>query len=445
MSSILRNTLIVIGMVVAVVIGVAVYLYIGNPAEMTMAEVSGTDPVIADAKPEEFPTVKLIEPSGWAEGDAPVAAEGLAVARFAEGLEHPRAMLVLANGDVLVAEASAPPSKADSLKDKAMTWGMKKVGAGVPSPNRIVLLRDADGDGLAETRNILVEGLNSPFGMVAHDGLLYVANNDALVSFPFEPGQTRIDAKPTRLMDLPKGGLHWNRNLALDPEDGRLYVSVGSATNIAEEGMELEKGRAAIHEFDIASGQGKIFASGLRNPVGLAFNPDSGELWTTVNERDMLGSDGPPDYLTNVPIGAQYGWPWIYWRFEFDPRVDAPMPHYLKEYTRYPEYSLGPHVAPLGLVFAGDEPLAKRFSSGAFVARHGSWNRKPVSGYDVVFVGFDDRGNPLEAQPVPVLTGFLDGEDHAHGRPTMLALDRSGALLVSDDTGGIIWRVSAAK
>ncbi|WP_066558038.1 PQQ-dependent sugar dehydrogenase [Croceicoccus bisphenolivorans] len=443
MSSKLRNTLIAVGMVVLILAGIAIYFIHGNPAEMTLDAVSGTDPVIAEPNYEKVPTVKLLGASGWPDGATPVAADGLQVARFATGLDHPRAMLTLENGDVLVAETNSPPREANGLTGKIMEWMMDKVGAGVPSANRIILLRDGDGDGVAETRSVLLSGLNSPFGMVAHDGKLYVANTDALVSFPFEPGQVKIEAEATKLMDLPGGGGHWARNIVLSPDEEHLYISVGSASNIGESGMDKEAGRAAIHEFDIASGTHRLYGSGIRNPTGLAFNPDSGELWTTVNERDMMGSDGPPDYLTNVPIGVHYGWPWIYWRFEYDGRVEAPMPQYLQEYVRYPEYSLGAHVAPLGLVFADGGKLGEKFASGAFVARHGSWNRKPVSGYDVVFVGFDDRGNPLEQLPVPVLTGFLDGNDDAHGRPTMLAWDQTGALLVSDDTGGIIWRVTA--
>lgn len=445
MSSKLRNALIAFAMVAVIIAGVVIYFLRGDPAELSLDAVSGTDPIIVDPNYERIPTFKLLEPSGWAQGDAPIPAEGLAVARFAQGLVHPRAMTVLANGDVLVAETNSPPRETESLKDKVKAYLMEKVGAGVPSPNRITLLRDGDGDGAAEEKHVLLEGLNSPFGMVAHEGKLYVANTDSLVAFPFQPGATKIAAQAEKLMDLPGGGDHWARNLVLDAETQRLYVSVGSATNIGDEGMEREAGRAAIYEYDIDTGAHRIFATGLRNPTGLAFNPDSGELWTTINERDMLGSDGPPDYLTNVPIGAQYGWPWIYWRFEYDARVEAPMPKYLQEYTRYPEYALGAHVAPLGLVFAQGDSLGERFASGAFVARHGSWNRRPPAGYDVVFVGFDERGNPLDALPVPVLTGFLDGEDEAHGRPTMLAWDSGGGLLVSDDTGGMIWRVTARR
>ena len=442
MTSKLRNTLIAIAMVAAILIGLAAYFIHGSPAEMSLAEGTGTDPVIALPNYETVPTVKLVTPSGWEAGDAPVPAKGLSVTRFAEGLDHPRAMLTLDNGDVLVALTNAPPSEAKSLKDRIMKFFMAKVGAGVPSANQIVLLRDADGDGRVEARSVLLEGLNSPFGMVAHDGKLYVANNDAVLAFPFAPGQTKIDAAPVKVMDLPKGGIHWTRNLVLSPDGAHIYVAIGSASNIGELGMELEQGRAAIYEIDTATNVNRIYGAGLRNPVGMDFNPDSGELWTVVNERDMMGSDGPPDYLTNVPIGVNYGWPWIYYRFEYDGRVEAPMPQYLQEYVRYPEYALGAHTAPLGLVFAGEVALGGPFASGAFVARHGSWNRKPVSGYDVVFVRFDTLGNPLEQQPIPVLTGFLDGDDKAHGRPTMLTWDKTGALLVSDDTGGVIWRVS---
>ncbi len=442
MTSKLRNALIAIAMVTAIIVGLAAYFIHGSPAEMALAKGTGTDPVIALPNYESVPTMKLVTPSGWAAGDAPVAASGLAVTRFAEGLDHPRAMLTLDNGDVLVALTNAPASEAKSLTDRVMKYFMGIVGAGVPSPNQIVLLRDADGDGKAETRSILLKDLNSPFGMVAHDGKLYVANTDAVLAFPFVPGQTQIDAAPAKVMDLPQGGNHWSRNLVLSPDGEHIYVAVGSASNIGENGMDLEEGRAAIYEIDTETHANRIFGAGLRNPVGMDFNPDSGELWTVVNERDMMGSDGPPDYLTNVPIGVNYGWPWIYYRFEYDSRVEAPMPQYLQEYVRYPEYALGAHTAPLGLVFAGKVALGGPFASGAFVARHGSWNRKPLSGYDVVFVGFDKLGNPLEKQPIPVLTGFLDGDDSAHGRPTMLTWDRTGALLVSDDTGGVIWRVS---
>ena len=275
------------------------------------------------------------------------------------------------------------------------------------------------------------------------DGKLYVANHDALIRFDYEEGATAITGEPEKLMDLPPAGNHWMRNLVLSPDNSTIYVAVGSASNIGESGMEIEEGRAAIHEYDIASGSHRLFGAGLRNPNGLDWNPWTGELWTTVNERDMLGSDLVPDYMSNVPVGAQYGWPWFYWGDVMDERVDHPMPNYLVEYTRRPEMALGPHVAALGLVFSREGTMmGPRFANGAFVARHGSWNRKPPAGYDLVFVQFDLRGNPT-GKPVPVLESFLTPEGQTHGRPTWLAWDKTGALLLSDDTAGIIWRIIA--
>ena len=443
MNPVLKKALIFIGVLVLVLAVVGYFLLRGNQAEFTDAQLTGPDPVIAEADEETIPTMGLAEPIGWNDDAAPTPAEGLSVNRFAEGLTHPRTMLVLDNGDVLVAETNSQPREAKGITGFVMKHLMGRVGAGVPSPDRIVLLRDRDGDGVSDAKTELLGGLKSPFGMVVRNGRLIVANTDAVLSFPFEPGDTRIDGEPWQLMALPGGGNHWTRNLALDEEADKLYVSVGSASNIGEKGMDIEKGRAAIHEYDFAKQEARLFAAGLRNPTGLAINPDSRELWTTVNERDMLGPDGPVDYLTNVPVGAQYGWPWVYWKNIIDDRVEAPMPQFLTEYTRRPEYALGAHTAPLGLVFARNGGLGGKFINGAFVARHGSWNRKPLSGYDVVFVPFDGRGNTQGETPLPVLTGFIgnDGDD-ANGRPAMLAWDRTGALLVSDDTAGIIWRVS---
>ena len=319
----------------------------------------------------------------------------------------------------------------------------REAGAAVPSPNQLVLLRDADGDGVAETRAVLREDLASPSGIAWGDGSLYVANHDAVLRFDYEPGATTLEGAPEKLMDLPAAGNHWMRNLVLNPDNTRLYVAVGSASNIGESGMEAEQGRAAIHEINLETGRSRQYAAGLRNPNGLAWNPWNGELWTTVNERDMLGSDLVPDYMSNVPVGAQYGWPWLYWGDVVDDRVDAPMPNFLVEYTRRPEYALGPHVAALGLAFTREgSTMGEAFGQGAFIARHGSWNRKPPSGYDVVFVRFDDRGNP-SGKPVQVLESFLAGDGKTRGRPTWVAWDRTGALLVSDDTAGIIWRVTA--
>ena len=416
----------------------------GNPADLSVNQVAGTDPELVDPQPEKIPTVGIAQPIGWTAGAAPTAAAGLTVTRFAEGLDHPRILYRLPNGDVLVALTNAPPgNKPGGIKGWIMGLLFKQAGAAVPSPNQIVLLRDADGNGQAESRSVLREGLSSPSGMAWHDGTLYVADHDALLAFSYALGQTRISGTAKKLMDLPGGGNHWMRNLLLSPDGTRLYVAVGSASNIGERGMDAETGRAAIWEYDIASGVARQYAAGLRNPNGLAWNPQTGELWTTVNERDQLGSDLVPDYLTNVPVGAQYGWPWLYYRSHIDDRVTAPMPAYLMEYARDPEFALGPHVAALGLKFSGEgDRMGTAFANGAFIARHGSWNRKPASGYDVVFVNFDARGNPT-GKPVPVLTGFLTGDGTTHGRPTWVEWDKTGALLVSDDTGGIVWRVIA--
>jgi glucose/arabinose dehydrogenase len=435
-------TLLVLLLVLAVAIWWALR---GDAAKHSVDEVSGEDPVLAQADPQTVPTVKVFKPVGWGEGAAPEAAEGLAVNRFAEGLEHPRIIYPLPNGDILVAESNAPERVVAGgwLTNLVAGFLFRKAGAGEPSPDKLVLLRDADGDGTAEARTVLRDDLASPGGMAWVDGKLYVANHDSLVRFDYQPGATTLEGEPEKVMNLPGGGNHWMRNILVSPDGAKLYVTVGSASNIGEGGMEIEADRAAIHEFDIASGRSRPFAGGLRNPNGLAWNPWSGELWTTVNERDMLGSDLVPDYMTNVPVGAQYGWPWFYWGEVVDERVEHPMPNFLVEYTRKPEYALGAHVAPLGLVFTqSGTTMGPGFDHGAFVARHGSWNRKPAAGYDVVYVRFDERGNPV-GKPVPVLKSFLKNDDETHGRPTWVAWDRTGALLVSDDTAGIIWRVTA--
>lgn len=418
----------------------------GDPAELTVEQVSGTDPQLAAPDAQVIPTVAVARPVGWPDGEAPAAAEGLVVNRFAEGLEHPRVIYAMPGGDILVAESNAPErilGGGNAVTNWIAGLLFSRAGAAVPSPDRLVLLRDADGDGVAEARHTLRSDLSSPSGIAWHDGKLYVANHDAVLSFDYADGATTLAGAPTKLMDLPAAGNHWMRNIVLSEDGSKLYVAVGSASNIGEGGMEIEQGRAAIHELDLATGEARLFAQGLRNPNGLDWNPWNGELWVTVNERDQLGSDLVPDYLTNVPIGAQYGWPWVYWGDVFDERVEAPMPAYFTEYTRRPEYALGPHVAALGLAFTREgSRLGEAFGQGAFVARHGSWNRKPPAGYDVVFVRFDARGNP-EGKPLPVLESFLAGDGETHGRPTWVAWDRTGALLVSDDTANIIWRVVA--
>ncbi len=439
---------ILIGLVVIVLLlGVTGWwLLRGVPAQYSVAEVTGTDPKLAEPDPQTIPTVGIARPVGWAEGAAPEAAEGLQVNRFAEGIEHPRTVYTLPNGDVLVSLSNAPErilGGGNWLTNFVAAYLFREAGADVPSPNQVVLLRDGDGDGVAETRSVLRSGLASPSGLAYGDGKLYIANHDAVLAFDYELGATKLEGEPKKLMDLPPAGNHWMRNLLLSPDGKKLYVAVGSASNIAEGGIAAEENRAMIHEIDLPTGTSRPFGFGLRNPNGLAWSPWTDELWTTVNERDQLGSDLVPDYLTNVPIGTQYGWPWIYWGDKVDERVEAPMPQGIIDYIRTPEYALGPHVAALGLTFTGaGDRMGAKFGQGAFVARHGSWNRKPLSGYDVVFVNFDARGNP-EGKPVPVLTGFLNGDGTTKGRPTWVAWDKTGALLVSDDTGNIIWRVVA--
>ena len=418
----------------------------GDTAELSVAQVTGTDPVLAEPEAESFPTVNIAKPVGWPDDAVPDAAEGLQVARFAAGLDHPRVLYTLPNGDVLVTLTGAPPSGDGGGGIRGFIAGIlfARAGAGGDPANQLVLLRDANEDGVAEARTVLREDdLSSPSGIAWQDGTLYIANHNALLAFDYELGSTKVTGEPRKLMDLPGGGGHWMRNIILSPDGSRIYVAVGSVSNIGDEGMEVEQGRAAIWEYNLETNSARRFAEGLRNPNGLDWNPWSGELWTTVNERDMLGSDLVPDYLTDVPVGAQYGWPWIYWGDNFDRRVEIPQPRYLTEYTRRPAYALGPHVAALGLAFSrGGNTLGSAFGSGAFIARHGSWNRKPASGYDVVFVPFDGNGNPT-GKPQPVLTGFLTGDGETRGRPTWVAFDQTGALLVSDDTAGIIWRVSA--
>ena len=424
-----RKILLWVAIVLVALFALGWFLLRGDTAGLSVDEVSGDDPVLEDPEAETIPTINIAKPVGWAEDAVPSAAEGLAVTRFADGLDHPRIVYTMPNGDVLVTLTNRPAeSNPGGFVGMVMEWMMDRAGAGDASPDQLVLLRDADGDGAAETRKVLRDDLSSPSGIAWHDGTLYIANHDALLSFDYEPGAETLAGEPTKLMDLPPAGNHWMRNIVLNPEGTAIYIAVGSASNIGEGGMEAEQGRAAIWEYDLEAGRQRQFAVGLRNPNGLAWNPMSGELWTTVNERDMLGSDLVPDYLTNVPVGAQYGWPWVYWKDVFDRRVKAPVPAYLTEYARRPEYALGPHVAALGLVFSEEgNRMGEKFGRGAFIARHGSWNRKPASGYDVVYVAFDDRGNPL-GKPVPVLGGFLADDGTTRGRPTWVEWAGDGAL-----------------
>jgi glucose/arabinose dehydrogenase len=405
----------------------------------------GTSPVIPAPARTLIPTVHIAPAKGWPESAMPAPAKGFAVKAFAANLDHPRWLYVLPNGDVLVAETNAPPRPDDGkgIKGWIMKRMQKRAGAGVPSANRITLLRDADGDGIAETRSVLLEGLNSPFGMALVRGQLYVANTDAILRFPYRDGDIKINAKGVKVADLPGGTLnhHWTKNIVANRDGSRLYATVGSNSNVAENGMDKEERRAAILEVDPATGNTRVYASGLRNPNGMDWQPHSGALWTVVNERDELGSDLVPDYMTAVRDGGFYGWPYSYFGQHIDERVQPSRPDLVAKAIA-PDYALGAHTASLGLCFYSGNLFPARYTGGAFIGQHGSWNRKPRSGYKVVFVPFTN-GRPA-GLPEDILTGFVDGEGNALGRPVGVAVDRAGALLVADDVGNVIWRVTPA-
>jgi glucose/arabinose dehydrogenase len=419
----------------------------GDMATLPPAAGMGPTPVLPPPVSRLLPTVHVASAIGWANGATPQAAAGTRVAAFARDLEHPRWLLVLPNGDVLVAETNAPPKPDDGHGIKGWLMGlfMQRAGAGVASANRITLLRDTDGDGVADLRTVLLDGLLSPFGMALVGNSLYVANADAVLRFPYQPGDTHIQAAGTQLVALPGGPInhHWTKNLLASADGRSLYVAVGSNSNVAERGMAVEAERAAIWQVDLASGQHRVFASGLRNPVGMAWEPQTGALWASVNERDELGSDLVPDYLTQVQDGAFYGWPYSYYGTHVDARVTPQRPDLVAQ-ARVPDYALGAHTASLGLASSRGTSLPAAFANGMFVGQHGSWNRNPSSGYKVIFVPFAN-GRPQNAQPIDVLTGFLTPDGKAQGRPVGVALDRQGALLVADDVGNTIWRVSASQ
>jgi len=440
-----KRTLILIVLLILLACGGILYFaWRGVPANLSVDAVSGTKPTIGAPHKERIPLVDIATPVGWTKGEMPTPAKGLTVNAFAEGLDHPRWLYLLPNGDVLVAETNSPPREGGGFQAWAMGVLMGRAGAGTASANRITLLRDTDGDGKADQRSVLLQGLNSPSGMALVGNTLYVANTDALMAFPYVPGETKITAKGTKIVSYPGGGNHWARNVIASPDGTRLYVAIGSATNIGEEGLDKEDGRAAVLEVDPTKKAFRIFATGLRNPNGLAYEPSSGCLWTTVNERDMLGGDLVPDYMTCLEFGADYGWPQSYWGGYEDTRVEPPRPDRL-EYVKRPDYALGPHVAALGLTFADGVNLGPAYANGAFIGLHGSWNRTPASGYKVVYVPFGANGQPLpNAKPQDFLTGFRVG-DKAKGRPVAVIKDRTGALLVADDVGNSIWRVSGPK
>ena len=414
----------------------------GDTANLTVDEGSGPDPVLPEPSTGLLPTTHFADAEPWRGDQKPTAMQGAEVVAFAQGLDHPRWLHVLPNGDVLVAEANKPPNpdKSGGIVAIITQQLMEKAGSTVPSANRISLLRDTDGDGVADIHTPFLTGLSSPFGMALVGDDLYVAFYDALVRFPYTPGATTLVGTPGETVAaLPsmRGARHWTKSLIASPDGTKLYVGVGSASNVGEMGLAAEEGRAAVWEFDVETGEGRIFASGLRNPVGLAWEPTTGALWTAVNERDELGSDVPPDYMTRVRDGDFYGWPWLYYGDIADSRAPGTPP---QPTALVPDYALGPHTASLGLAWSANASLA--LGDGMYVGQRGSWNRKPRSGYKVVFVPFED-GMP-SGQPADVLTGFLDG-DEARGRPVGVAVAKDGGLLVADDVGNTVWRVSRAR
>jgi glucose/arabinose dehydrogenase len=409
----------------------------------TAEQTFGPSPTLPPPQSSLIPTINVAPATGWPPGGKPRAANGMAANAFATGLDHPRTVYVLPNGDVLVAETNAPPKPDDGkgIRGWAQKLFMKRAGAVTPSANRITLLRDADGDGSAETRSVFLEKLNSPFGMVLVGEDFYVANTDAIVKFPYHEGDTKITAPGVKLADLPAGTInhHWTKDLTASPDGSKLFATVGSNSNIAENGIEAEANRAAVLEVDRASGQWRVFASGLRNPNGPSWQPQSGALWVVVNERDELGNDLVPDYMTSVKDGGFYGWPWSYYGQHVDTRVQPQRPDMVAK-AIVPDYALGAHTASLGLTFNTGNLFPEAMAGGAFVGQHGSWNRKPRAGYKVIFVPFAD-GKPI-GKPQDVLTGFLNDNGEAQGRPVGVRIDKQGALLVADDVGNAVWRVT---
>ncbi len=427
----------------AAAVGALLSLYAcGERATLPVAAGTGPHPELPPPHAGLLPTVNVAPARGWAEGTGPMAAPGLSVTAFATGLDHPRWLYTLPNGDILVAETNGPKRPQDEAGIKGFVAGliMKRAGAGGPSAERITLLRP-QGQGPAQ-RFTLLSGLHSPFGMALVGDALYVADTDAVLRFPYQAGQTSITTPGTKVVDLPAGPInhHWTKNVIASADGSRLFVSVGSNSNAAENGIPAETERAAIWEVDPVGGAHRVFASGLRNPVGMGWEPVTHALWTSVNERDEIGSDLVPDYMTAVHDGAFYGWPYSYYGQHVDSRAQPQQPDLVAKAIA-PDYALGPHTASLGLAFARPGAMGAAYSQGAFVGQHGSWNRVPRSGYKVIFVPFEN-GHP-SGPPMDVLSGFLDSNGNAQGRPVGVALDAAGALLVADDVGNTVWRVTA--
>ncbi len=414
----------------------------GDKATLPEEAGYGPHPTLVAPHPTAIPTLNPAQAIGWGSGGKPMAASGLSVEAFAKGLDHPRWLAVLPNGDVLVAETTAPPHPDDEkgIRGFVAKIIMSGAGAGTQSPNRIVLLRDTDGDGVADKRFVLLKDLNTPFGMALVGGTLYVADTDAVLAFPYHTGDTEITAPGRKIVDLPAGTLnhHWTKNIIASRDGTKLFVTIGSNSNAGENGMAAEAGRADIWEVDVTTGAHRVFASGIRNGNGMGWAPGTDALWVAVNERDEIGSDLVPDYMTSVKDGGFYGWPYSYYGEHVDIRAQPQRPDLVARAIA-PDYALGAHTASLGLAFSEGADLGERFAHGVFIGQHGSWNRNPRAGYRVIFVPFE--GGRPNGMPLPVLTGFLSDKGEAQGRPVGVAIDRKGALLVADDVGNTVWRV----
>ncbi|MHC1548725.1 PQQ-dependent sugar dehydrogenase [Phyllobacterium sp. K27] len=439
----LANAVLVLAVLAVLGVG-GVYFYSQESATVAIEQGYGPNPVLPAPNPKPIPTVNVAKASEWPEGVTPKAAPGLKVNALAKDLDHPRMIRALPNGDVLVAESNAPEKKDQGFSVRTWLEDLMKsqAGAKVKSADRIILLRDADNDGVAEVRETFLQDLRSPFGMTLANGKLYIANTDSIVSVPYMDGDTQSTATPEKVADLPGGPInhHWTKDVTASADGRKLYATVGSNSNVGENGMDAEKNRASVLEIDLETGQQRVFASGLRNPNGISWNPESGELWVAVNERDEIGSDLVPDYMTSVKEGGFYGWPYSYYGQNVDMRVKPQNPELVAKAIK-PDYALGAHTASLGLTFNTSSLLGPEYQNGAFIGQHGSWNRKPRSGYKVIYVPFAD-GKPNGA-PKDILTGFISDNDEAFGRPVGVAIAKDGALLVADDVGNTIWRVVA--
>jgi glucose/arabinose dehydrogenase len=430
----------------AAVVTLALAATAGAQTAFDTSQQIGPNPVLPEPAMSLLPDLKVAEVVGWKDGELPAVAQGLTITAYAKDLANPRTVHTLPNGDVLVIQSRGPAGEpASRPKDIIRGWIMSIAhgsGGEQKESNLITLLRDTDRNGTVDERHDLLTKLDSPFGVAWIDDTLYVASTSAILAYPYQLGQTSITAEPKVLTPLPGGPInhHWTKDLALSPDGQMLYVSVGSNSNIVENGLEAEKGRAAIWQVDRRTGAARVFAAGLRNPNGLTFHPETGELWAVVNERDELGPNLVPDYMTSVKDGGFYGWPWSYYGQHVDPRVHPPRPDMVEKATP-PDYALSSHVAALGMTFSMNSALPTALQNGAFIGEHGSWNRDSYNGYKVVYVPFEN-GRPA-GKAEDIVTGFIAG-DTARGRPVGVGIDGTGALLVADDSGNTVWRVANA-